>query len=72
MANKFQDCLRDMILPVMQRVHDKVNFTLSFIGTPTKNDGVACKHGPEECRYLPSRHYRQMAADTNGSFDRHG
>jgi hypothetical protein len=22
-----------MVLPVMQRVHDKVNFTLSFIGT---------------------------------------
>lgn len=22
-----------MVLPVMQRVHDKVDFTLSFIGT---------------------------------------
>lgn len=28
-----QDCLRDMILPTMMRVQDKVNFTLSFIGT---------------------------------------
>lgn len=28
-----RDCLRDMVLPVMERVHDKVNFTLSFIGT---------------------------------------
>lgn len=28
-----QDCLRDMILPTMMRVYDKVNFTLSFIGT---------------------------------------
>jgi hypothetical protein len=27
-----QDCLRDLVLPVMQKVHDKVNFTLSFIG----------------------------------------
>lgn len=44
-----RDCLRDMVLPVMQRVHDKVNFTLSFIGTPTENDGVECKHGPAEC-----------------------
>jgi len=49
-ANRLQDCLHDMVLPVMQRVHDKVNFTLSFIGTPTDNDGVACKHGPEECQ----------------------
>lgn len=38
-----------MVLPVMQRVYDKVNFTLSFIGTPTDNDGVACMHGPAEC-----------------------
>ncbi|KAK4238214.1 hypothetical protein C8A03DRAFT_33770 [Achaetomium macrosporum] len=45
-----RDCLRDLVLPAMQKVHDKVNFTLSFIGTPTDNDdGVACKHGPEEC-----------------------
>jgi hypothetical protein len=27
-----QDCLRDLVLPAMQKVHDKVNFTLSFIG----------------------------------------
>lgn len=38
-----------MILPVMMRAEDKVNFTLSFIGTPTTNDGVHCKHGPDEC-----------------------
>lgn len=44
-----QDCLRDLIIPAMEVVHDKVNFTLSYIGTPTDNDGVACKHGPEEC-----------------------
>lgn len=28
-----KDCLKYMVLPAMQRVHDKVNFTLSFIGT---------------------------------------
>ncbi|KAK0643441.1 hypothetical protein B0T16DRAFT_459585 [Cercophora newfieldiana] len=44
-----RDCLRDLVLPVMQKAHDKVNFTLSFIGRPADNDGVACKHGPEEC-----------------------
>lgn len=27
-----RDCLHDMVLPAMQKVHDKVNFTLSFIG----------------------------------------
>lgn len=44
-----RDCLKDMVLPAMMRVYDKVNFTLSFIGTPTENDGVDCKHGPGEC-----------------------
>lgn len=44
-----RDCLMDLILPTMQRSLDKVNFTLSYIGTPTDNDGVACMHGPEEC-----------------------
>ncbi|PQE10254.1 gamma interferon inducible lysosomal thiol reductase protein [Rutstroemia sp. NJR-2017a WRK4] len=44
-----QDCLKMMVLPAMQRVYEKVNFTLSFIGAPTDNDGVACMHGPEEC-----------------------
>ncbi|KAI1764556.1 hypothetical protein GGR53DRAFT_309780 [Hypoxylon sp. FL1150] len=44
-----KDCLKDMVLPAMMRVYDKVNFTLSYIGTPTENDGVDCKHGPNEC-----------------------
>lgn len=45
-----KDCLRDLVLPTMMRVNAKVNFTLSYIGTPTdSNDGVACKHGPNEC-----------------------
>lgn len=45
-----RDCLKEMILPAMMRINEKVNFTLSFIGTPTdSNDGVDCKHGPTEC-----------------------
>lgn len=47
-----RDCLKNLILPTMMRASDKVNFTLSFIGTPTENDGVACKHGPEECELV--------------------
>jgi len=38
-----------LVLPAMQQIVDKVNFTLSYIGTPTDNDGVDCMHGPEEC-----------------------
>ncbi|KAI1435356.1 hypothetical protein GGR50DRAFT_694218 [Xylaria sp. CBS 124048] len=44
-----RDCLKELILPAMIRVHDKVNFTLTYIGTPTADDGVECKHGPGEC-----------------------
>ncbi|CAM1511367.1 Fc.00g088800.m01.CDS01 [Cosmosporella sp. VM-42] len=44
-----QDALRELILPVMQQVHDKVDFKLSYIGKTTANDGVECKHGPSEC-----------------------
>ncbi|KAB5577843.1 hypothetical protein GE09DRAFT_533215 [Coniochaeta sp. 2T2.1] len=44
-----RDCLKELVLPAMQRVHDKVDFKLSFIGKPTDNDGVDCKHGPAEC-----------------------
>ncbi|KID92332.1 Gamma interferon inducible lysosomal thiol reductase GILT [Metarhizium guizhouense ARSEF 977] len=44
-----RDALRELILPVMQRVYDKVDFKLNYIGTPTADDGVECKHGPSEC-----------------------
>lgn len=45
-----RDCLQMLVLPAMIRVVDKVNFTLSYIGTPTdSNDGVDCKHGAAEC-----------------------
>ncbi|KAI1252921.1 hypothetical protein MGN70_005128 [Eutypa lata] len=44
-----QYCLSELVLPTMVQVSDKVNFTLSYIGTPTENDGIECKHGPAEC-----------------------
>ncbi|CAJ2502067.1 Uu.00g049200.m01.CDS01 [Anthostomella pinea] len=44
-----KDCLKELVLPAMMRVYEKVNFTLSYIGTPTENDGVECMHGPNEC-----------------------
>ncbi len=44
-----QDCLSQLVLPSMVRVSDKINFTLSYIGTPTDNDGIQCRHGPAEC-----------------------
>lgn len=46
-----KDCLRMLVLPTMQQVVDKVDFTLSFIGTPDENDGVECMHGPGECTF---------------------
>ncbi|KAK0665699.1 hypothetical protein QBC41DRAFT_10877 [Cercophora samala] len=55
-----KDCLRDLVLPVMQKTLDKVNFTLSFIGRPTEHDdGVACKHGAEESR----QHHRALRSE---------
>lgn len=44
-----RDCLKELLLPAMIQVYQKVNFTLTYIGTPTENDGVECKHGPGEC-----------------------
>lgn len=44
-----RDCLRELLLPAMIQVHEKVNFTLTYIGATTENDGVECKHGPGEC-----------------------
>ncbi|KAF7186179.1 Gamma-interferon-responsive lysosomal thiol protein [Pseudocercospora fuligena] len=45
-----KDCLHDLILPTMQKVGDKVDFRLSYIGNATDHDdGVECKHGQEEC-----------------------
>lgn len=45
-----KDCLHDLILPTMQKIGDKVDFKLSYIGNATDHDdGVECKHGQEEC-----------------------
>ena len=44
------DCLSQLVVPAMSVTGPKVNFTLSYIGTPTDpDDGVSCKHGPSEC-----------------------
>ncbi|KAK5044413.1 hypothetical protein LTR84_011285 [Exophiala bonariae] len=46
----FKDCLRELILPTMEKVNDRVNFTLSYIGRiDHKSDAVTCMHGPAEC-----------------------
>ncbi|KIW60476.1 hypothetical protein PV05_00690 [Exophiala xenobiotica] len=45
-----RDCLQKLILPTMVEVSDKVNFTMSFIGSiDPDSDAVSCKHGPGEC-----------------------
>jgi len=44
-----RDALRELLLPVMQRVSSKVDFKLSYIGKLAPHDGVECKHGPSEC-----------------------
>jgi len=50
----------------MQKAQDKVNFTLTFIGRPTDNDGVDCKHGPEECECSKCPLLRQSAEAVTG------
>ncbi|KAF2083516.1 gamma interferon inducible lysosomal thiol reductase [Saccharata proteae CBS 121410] len=43
-------CLQSLILPTMANISSEIDFTLSYIGTPTDNDdGVSCKHGQTEC-----------------------
>jgi hypothetical protein len=45
-----RDCLQMLVLPTMANVSDKVNFTLSYIGSiDNKSDEVSCMHGPGEC-----------------------
>jgi hypothetical protein len=70
-ADELQDCLRNMVIPAMQRVQDKVNFTLSFIGKPTKNDGVECMHGPNECASCQLTH-PSCCSELTGDLDRYG
>ncbi|KAH8696458.1 hypothetical protein BGW36DRAFT_321685 [Talaromyces proteolyticus] len=45
-----QDCLQQLVVPAMERISDKVDFDLSFIGSISKQTSdVECKHGPTEC-----------------------
>ncbi|KJX92096.1 hypothetical protein TI39_contig5921g00004 [Zymoseptoria brevis] len=45
-----RDCLRDLVVPAMEKIEDQVDFRLSFIGkTDPHNDGVTCMHGQTEC-----------------------
>ena len=42
--------LQKLVVPVMEKVHDKVDFTMSFIGSlDPHSDAVSCMHGPGEC-----------------------
>ncbi|MCJ1311300.1 hypothetical protein MMC25_004971 [Agyrium rufum] len=45
-----RDCLRDLVLPAMEKIVEKVDFELSFIGALEPDDEtVTCKHGATEC-----------------------
>ncbi|MCJ1378543.1 hypothetical protein MMC17_001642 [Xylographa soralifera] len=44
-----RDCLRDLVVPAMEKIVDKVDFRLSFIGSVDPDDSILCKHGQTEC-----------------------
>ncbi|KAL5337724.1 ankyrin repeats-domain-containing protein [Aspergillus crustosus] len=45
-----RDCIRELVVPAMERVSDKVDFGLSFIASASnKSSDVECMHGPGEC-----------------------
>ena len=44
-----RDCLVDLVVPAMEKVVDKVNFRLSYIGSIGDEGMVECMHGPDEC-----------------------
>lgn len=45
-----RDCIRELVVPTMEKVSDKVDFELSFIATVSnKSSDVECMHGPGEC-----------------------
>jgi len=45
-----RDCLHELIVPTMVQVSEKVNLTMSFIGSiDPDSDDVSCMHGPGEC-----------------------
>ncbi|KAE8375578.1 hypothetical protein BDV26DRAFT_267481 [Aspergillus bertholletiae] len=45
-----QDCLQKLVVPVMERISEKVDFELSFIASVNnQSSDIHCKHGPGEC-----------------------
>lgn len=43
-------CLQELVVPSMEKISDKVDFQLSFIGKlDPGSDAVECMHGPSEC-----------------------
>jgi len=44
-----RDCLRDLVVPAMEQVVDKVDFRLSYIGKVDGNNSIHCMHGSTEC-----------------------
>ncbi|KAL6719154.1 hypothetical protein ACLMJK_003391 [Lecanora helva] len=44
-----RDCLKDLVVPAMEQVVDKVDFRLSYIGSVDENNTIHCKHGSTEC-----------------------
>ena len=42
-------CLQDLVVPAMERVVEKVDFRLSYIGKVDESDTVHCMHGSTEC-----------------------
>ncbi|KAJ5246396.1 hypothetical protein N7468_001379 [Penicillium chermesinum] len=45
-----QACLRQLVIPTMEQVYDKVDFQLSFIANVSKESHeIECMHGPGEC-----------------------
>ena len=44
-----RDCLRDLIVPAMEQVVSRVDFTLSYIGKVDNDSNVQCMHGQTEC-----------------------
>ncbi|KAL4780642.1 hypothetical protein BJX76DRAFT_350835 [Aspergillus varians] len=45
-----RDCIRELVVPVMEKVSEKVDFELSFIASVSnKSSDVMCMHGPGEC-----------------------
>ncbi|KAL4946338.1 hypothetical protein BDV06DRAFT_208810 [Aspergillus oleicola] len=45
-----RDCIRELVVPTMERVSDKVDFDLSFIASVSnQSSDVDCMHGPGEC-----------------------